>query len=107
MYIMSYFSHLIESNHLEISIKHSFTSSDFRLLYFASACFLSLPFDFFHFRSIFSRLLAFVCLRLRPFSLRLRPFAFRLRPSNPVLRDSNFWPRKLGSNAIWLLNFTK
>jgi len=56
----------LSSNTLEISIKHSFTSFDSRLLYLASAYFLSLPFDFFHFRLIF-------------FYVGWLSFAFRLR----------------------------
>jgi len=51
--------------HLEISIKHSFTSSDYCLLYLASACFLSLPFIFF----------TSVGFRLRPFAFHLHSFA--------------------------------
>jgi len=57
----------LSSNYLEISIKHSFTSSDYHLLYLASACFLSLPLDFFHFVRFFSLPLAFVCVRLHLF----------------------------------------
>jgi len=60
---MSYFSHLF--NHLEISIKHSLTSSDYRLLYLASACFLQFRLMFFTYVQFFLLPLAFVCLRLR------------------------------------------
>jgi len=63
----------LSSNYLKISIKHLCTSSeDYRLLYLASACFLSLPFDFFYFRRFFSLPLAFVCIGLRLFAFRLR-----------------------------------
>jgi len=66
----------LSSKQLEISIKLSFTSSDYRLLYLASTCFLSLsfdffslPFDVFHLRWIsFASVclpFAFVCMRLR------------------------------------------
>jgi len=54
MYILFVYHVLfLSSDHLKLSIKHSFASSGIRLLYFASACFLPLPLAFFHFCSIF------------------------------------------------------
>jgi len=70
MYIL--FVHYVlflSSDHLEISIKHLFTSTDSCLLYLASACFLLLLFDF------FSLTLAFVYLHLPSVCIHLRSFA--------------------------------
>jgi len=78
--IFNYVHHVLFllSNYLEISIKikHSFTSFDSHLLYLASTCFLTLPFNFFHFcwlsfTSVYIRLHLFasVCILVPPVKL--------------------------------------
>jgi len=89
----------LSSNHLEISIKHSFTASDSRLLHLASACF--------HFRSIF---FTFVGFRLPPFTFRLHSFAsvcVRLHFSTTYLSlQYRLKPHKCGSVGRQSINIT-